>query len=147
MPGSELSLREWISTHRVTWELLPHFAAVDDGTEQVGYDLALYARHPPRLVDDPGCPECIRIHDGLRDVVARALPHDQAPDTVAIAPFRPQIAMRAESGWEPEVELDVEVLHRGGHGHADSSDAAHAHALEAGLLRLGAQKGSWQRHW
>lgn len=141
---AEPALREWIRAHQVTWELRSHFEFTGHQKVHAGFDLALFARHPQPLRDDPGCPECIRIHRALREVVAMALPASRSSGGVSISPFVAVLAMRPESNWAPEVELDVEVFQPGGVEPSDADEAECVHAMEDELRRLGAQPKSWQ---
>lgn len=141
---AEPALREWIRDHQVTWELQSHYEYTGQQKVHAGFDLALFARHPEPLQDDPGCPECLRIHQALRDVVAIALPASRPTGGFSISPFVPVLAMRAESNWKPEVELDVAVYQPGGVEPSDADEAECVHAMEDELRRLGAQPRSWQ---
>lgn len=136
-------LRDWIRSHCVTWERRPHFERRGEQLVRTGYDLTLYARHPTTGEGAPGCPECLRMHGELRRVVAAALPGDATATGVAFGPYVPELTMRAESGWAPEVELDVEVYHPGAVAPSDADEAACVASLENGLRRLGARQGTW----
>jgi hypothetical protein len=137
------ALREWIRSHRVTWERRPHFELRGTRLVRTGYDVTLFARHPPTGAGCPGCAECRRIHDDLRRVADAALPSHGPTTGVAFGPFAPELTMRAESGWDPEVELDVEVYQPGGVAPSDDDEAACVAGFESGLHRLGARQGTW----
>jgi hypothetical protein len=146
LPSSEAALREWVRSHHVTWERAPHFELADDGRKvHVGYDVTLFALHPPPLHDCPGCDECLRIHQGLYDVASTALRNLRPEGGLAIGPFTAAFAMRAESAWAPEVELDVEVYQPGPVAESDADEDACIHAMEDGLRRLGARPNRWAR--
>jgi hypothetical protein len=111
----------------------------------VGYDVALYALHPQALHDCPGCDECLRIHQSLRDVASAALKDLRPQGGLAVEPYTPTFAMRAESDWAPEVELDVEVFQQGPVAESDADEDACIHAMENELRRLGARPNRWAR--
>lgn len=62
---------------------------------------------------------------------------------VAFGPFAPELTMRAESGWDPEIELDVEVYQPGAVAPSDGDEAACVASFENELRRLGARQGTW----
>lgn len=145
MLQAETDLRAWIQAHQVTWERHPRPELATTRRLEMRYDLALYARQPTKPYEPPGSPHCRELHAVLRDLVEAALAAsgDGAPESVEVAPFAPLIAMRSESGWAPEVELDVELRSP---DVAPSAPAAleRVQALEAALLRFGVQRGSWR---
>jgi hypothetical protein len=145
MPGSDVALREWVRSHHVTWERTPRYELAEGRKVHVGYDVALFALHPEPLHDCPGCDECLRIHESLREVASTALGDRRTGGGLAIEPFRPTFAMRAESDWAPEVELDVEVFQQGPVTESDADEDACIQAMENELRRLGARPNRWVR--
>ena len=145
LPSSEAALREWVRSHHVTWERQPHFELAGGRKVQVGYDVTLFALHPQPLHDCPGCNECLRIHQSLRDVATTALRDLRPNGGLAIGPSAPAFAMRAESDWAPEVELDVEVYQQGPVTESDADEAACIQAMEDELRRLGVRPNRWAR--
>jgi hypothetical protein len=145
LQDASAALREWVRSHQVTWERKAHFELAEGRMVHAGYDVTLFALHPLPLHDDPGCPECLRIHASLRDVASIALGDSRPGGGLDIAPFAPKLSMRAESNWAPEVELDVEVFQPGAVAPSDADEDACVQSMEKGLLRLGARPVSWAR--
>jgi hypothetical protein len=145
MQDAETALREWVRSHQVTWERKPHLELVEGRMVHSGYDVTLFALHPLPLHEDPGCPECLRIHRSLRDLATTVIGDSRSAGGLAIAPFTPTLSMRAESNWAPEVELDVEVLQPGAVTASDADEDVCIQAMEKELLRLGARHGRWGR--
>lgn len=136
-------LAEWIREHKVTYEILPHFEMHGSARVRVGYDLTLSARHAS-LHEDPGCPECYRIHDTLRELVLKAFPEGQHASRVEIAPFHAALHMRPESKWSPEVLLEVEVTHaHGTFSPAEAEDEACVRKAQEVLGALGVRSNVW----
>jgi len=137
-------LEEWIREHKVTCEVLSHFEMHGTARVRVGYDLTLSARHPLPLHDDPGCPECYRIHDTLRELALRALPDGRQVGRVAIAPFHAALHMRPESRWNPEVLLEVEVRHpHGTFSPPEAEEEACVRKAQQTLAALGVRDNAW----
>lgn len=145
MQDADAPLREWVRSHHVTWERKGHFELAEGRMVHAGYDVTLFALHPQPLHDDPGCPECLRIHSSLRNVASVALGDSRPAGGLAIAPFAPRLSMRAESNWAPEVELDVEVFQAGAVKPSDADEDACIQSMEKALLRLGARPVRWAR--
>ena len=145
VPGSDAALQEWVRSHHVTWERQPHFELSHGRRVHVGYDVSLFALHPSPIHACPGCDECARIHQGLRQVASTALASLRRDGGLAVEPYTPALAMRAESGWAPEVELDVEVFQQGPVTESDADEDACIHAMENELRRLGARPNRWAR--
>lgn len=143
--ATDAALQEWVRSHHVTWERQPRYELSDGRKVHVGYDVALFAQHPQPLHDCPGCDECLRIHRSLRDVASAALKDLRPHGGLAVAPYIPTLAMRAESDWAPEVELDVEVFQQGPVTESDADEDACIHAMENELRRLGARPNRWAR--
>jgi hypothetical protein len=142
---AETDLRAWIRAHHVTWERQPRPELDTTHRLEVRYDLALYACQSIETYSPPGSPHCRELHDALRDLVTAAVAEsgNGAVESVEVSPFLPLVVRRPESGWEPEVEIDVEL---GSPGVAPSAPAGETRvrALEATLERLGVQRGSWR---
>lgn len=145
MLQAETDLREWIRTHRVTWERQPRPELDTSRRLEVRYDLALYACQPVETYSPPGSPRWRELHDGLHELAAAAVAAsgDGSPESVDVAPFAPLVVMRPESGWVPEVEVDVELRSPLLPLRAPAP-AGRFRALEAALERLGVQRGAWR---
>jgi hypothetical protein len=108
---------------------------------QLGSSLTLVARAPREGAFDPGGGGCAAMFETLRDIVEAAAP---AGARYRIEPFDAAFHLRAETGWAPEVELSVEILH---HGEAleplDAAERGQLALLVKRLEALGAQEKSW----
>jgi hypothetical protein len=129
-------LGQWVRNHRVTWEVMPH----RDNTGRRGYDLVLYARHPPLRDGDPGCPECRRIYEGLARLARLSLPQ-RTDSRISMAPFDAAFHMRRETDWAPEILLSLEITPRGGD---DAVALLSVEDIEDALSAVGAQPGRWR---
>jgi hypothetical protein len=137
-------LRAWIREHRVCWELAPRFEVHDHRRIQVGFDLTLLARHPASLRDEPGCEECYRHYETLREIAQIVLPKGIHPTRCEFTPFDAAYHLRPETQWAPEIELTVEITHRDAtFGDVDDDERRCAAEIEEGLRRLGARPRVW----
>jgi hypothetical protein len=99
-------LSAFAKAHRVSAEITAHYGTRGGQRVQTGLDLALLARPSPSCVADPGCEDCRRVHALLRE-----LAHNVVPDgwRDAAGPFDAAFRYRRETGWQPEIELVVEM--------------------------------------
>jgi hypothetical protein len=140
--GAE-ALTAWITEHRVCWELSPRVEVHEHKKIQVGYDLTLFARHPESWKDEPGCQHCLQHYETLKEIALQALPQTHA-SRCEFAPFDASFHLRPEANWEPEVQLDVAILHRDStFADVDEDERTLAAAIEQGLKRLGAKPKAW----
>ena len=98
-------LRELVETYRVIAEISPHYEVRGRRT-QTGLDLTLLARPSSRCTADPGCQECQRVHALLRELAHSVLPGGWRD---AAEPFDAAFHYRRETGWQPEIEVVVEM--------------------------------------
>lgn len=137
-------LRDWIREHRVCWELSPHVELHEHCRVQVGFDLTLSARHPEGLGDGPGCKTCRQHYETLREIARAAVPKDGPRILCEFAPFDASVHLRSETGWTPEIELNVAILHRDAtFADVDDDERRCAAQIQQELRRLGAQPGTW----
>lgn len=145
MSQPETDLRAWIRAHHVTWERQPRPELDTTHRLEARYDLALYACQSVKTYAPPGSPQHRELYDALHDIVTAAVAEsgNGAAESVEVSPFLPLVVRRPESGWVPEVEIDVELRSP----HVPPSAPAPAdrfRALETTLARLGVQRGSWR---
>ncbi len=141
---TEATLREWIREHKVTWELGPWKEMVAHGPVAVGLELRLLARHAPDAHPMPGCQECVQIYQALRVVALGALSREHRPTGYEIEPFEAAFHLRPESGWAPEVQLAIHIIHKEGYLRPlDGCERRCAAEIEHNLAQLGVQPGRW----
>jgi hypothetical protein len=107
MNPSPESVRAFAKGHRVSGEIQPHYEIHDHRRIQTGFDLTLVASRSERCAGDPGCGECRRVHDLLRDVACAALPEGWRH---TVEPFDAAFHYRRETGWGPEIVAVVQLL-------------------------------------
>lgn len=134
------ALRRWIRKHEVCFEVLPHYEVHERARLQVGFDLVLYGRRSRQCSSDPGCPECFKVYEGLKEVARRAMPPDVQHE---IGPFDASFHLRPETRFEPEVMLVVEILHGATFEAADEAERQQAKDVSEALALLGAQHRVW----
>lgn len=134
------ALAQWALDHELTFEIAPHHAGRG---EISGEDVLLFARHPALREGDPGCEECQRIFTTLRDIAGHVAPGDSPGVRVGLSPFDASFRMRPQSGWAPEVVLEIAITPLGG-GAGDDALRRCVRRVERGLLDLGAQSGAWR---
>lgn len=102
-------LREFAKEHRVLAEISPHYETRQGRRTQTGLDLTLLARPSSRCTADPGSEECQRVHAVLRELAHSVLPGGWRD---AAEPFDAAFHYRRETGWQPEIEVVVELQPR-----------------------------------
>lgn len=135
----DADLKDWIRKHRVCFEVSPHFEVHRREKLQVGFELALFARPSRSDLADAGGSECRQLFEGLREVLALAMPPGVA---YTVQPFDASLRLRA-SAWEPEVQLVAEIIHGSIFAPVDEEERRYAREVRDALLRLGAREGTW----
>ena len=137
-------LREWIRLHKVCWETITHREAAASGILSVGYDVALSARLLGGSLWDPGDTRATEALEGLRRI-AEAVIHEDDAEDVSIAPMDGVLQLRAQSDWQPEVRLVIEVCHDHGYFAAiDDEERGCVRRLERALEGLGVRRDAWR---
>ena len=140
-------LREWVKEHKVVWELAPWRELVDHHLTAVGFELDLFARHVPQTDRAPGCPGCVQLYEGLKEIALRALPKDARACRCEIEPFDSALRFRPESDRVPEVQLTIRIVHGEGYLRpVDECERRCAQETERSLGRLGVQPKAWTEH-
>ena len=137
---NDSTLREWIEEHRVCFEISPHFERHHQKTIHVGFELTLCARPSSEALADPDGPEMRRLLDGLRELVARAMP---PAAQYAVRPPDASIHLRTSPSWEPEVQVVAETRHGSTFAVVDGNERDDVRQACQALRRLGAQEGTW----
>jgi hypothetical protein len=117
---------------------------VDHKPASVGFELRLFARHPPHEHPTPGCGLCLGLYQRLRQVAQAAFPRDRRPTQYEIDPFDASFHLRPEAEWSPEVQLTVHIIHREGYLRpVDDCERRCAEEIRTNLGRLGVQARTW----
>jgi hypothetical protein len=146
-PSTDVELTAWIEEHRVCWETITHREVGPHGLVTVGYDVVLLARCMGPGPWDPGGARAAALYEGLQQLAARVTPAD-AEDEVAVAPYEPMFQVRAQSNWQPEVRLTLEIRHDLHHdrdyfGAIDDDERTCVRRVEQALGAWGARAGEW----
>jgi hypothetical protein len=135
-------LDAWIQEHQVCWEIAPYFEVHQHRKLQLGFNLMLVARPPASCALNPGREECALVFETLERIARRVVPEGAR---IHVEPFDASFHLRAETRWEPEVELTVEILHRTGTFEPpDEAERRYPALIKARLAALGAQEKSWR---
>lgn len=141
---AEETLRTWIQEDRICWAVSPLTEIYQHRQVQVGFEIHLFGRHPAGGTLGPGCSACHRLYEKLRAIALFALPKEVRPSRYEVDPYSATFRYRPESGWVPEVQLTLRVLHRT--GTFDPIDACEIRCSEEIQTRLRAL-GSPPNHW
>ncbi len=141
---AEAALAQWVLEHKVTWEIGPLQELVDHHAATVGFELRLFGRHRPDARANPGCHECLALHQRLRAIAAAAFPRDDRPSRYEIEPFDGAFHLRPEADWTNEVQLTVRIVHGNGYLRPlDECEKRCADEIQAALRRMGVQPRTW----
>lgn len=126
------------------WELAPRVALQGHTRIQVGFDLTLLARHEPTAMDAPGCEECYRHYQTLREIAVLVLPTGIHPTQCTFSAFDASHHLRPETHRAPEVQLTIEITHRADtFGGVDDDERRCGAEIEEALRRLGVRPRVW----
>jgi hypothetical protein len=140
----DADLRSFVREHSVSAEVAPHFDIDERKRVQSALELALHAARSTECRADPACDACRAVWERLLQLALRVLPPDAR---YLVEPFDASFHLRREAGWEPEVELVVEILPEDrGPGLESVDDHARdvVARVQAALDRLGVARGVWR---
>jgi len=138
------ALRTWIQDHRVCWERASRLELRGHQRIQVGFDVTLFARHEQTHTDAPGCTECYRQYQQLREIAGLVLPKGIHPTQCAFSAFDASHHLRPETRWAPEVQLTIEITHRTDtFGDVDDDERRCGAEIQEALRRLGVRPRVW----
>jgi hypothetical protein len=130
-------LGEWIERARVTYEVISHVEVDRTTASRVGFDLVLRARRPEGCTGDPTCEACDRSIERLLAAVEACLPASARHEH---EPFDHSFHLRPETGFMPELQIVVAVLHpTGTFEEVDEADRALVDRVTRALEALGVQ--------
>ena len=114
--GTPPDLEEIVNKHRVTWELWPVYHLDRDGKRiQIGFEFCLVGGHQHSgFMVEPGCPECMTIHEDLRWIAEWLVPEERRKGKydILIADSSPYYSSHRR--FRPEVFLIIRVINREG---------------------------------
>ncbi len=110
----------------------------------VGFELRLFGQHGPNVHSSPGCRECMPVFERIRAIALAAFPKEHRPTKYEVGPFHAALHLRPESGWAPEVQLTVRIVHRDGYFRPlDGCEKRCAEEIQKALRSLGVQPVRW----
>jgi hypothetical protein len=140
----DVGLRAFVREQRVSAEIAPHFDIDERHRVQTAFDLSLFAARPAACRGDPACDACQAAWERLAELARSVLPPEAH---YRLEPFDASFHLRRESGWEPEVELVVQILPRDlGPGLERVDEAARdtVARVQGALDALGVARGVWR---
>lgn len=139
-------LKDLVQQHQVCWEVWP-LRHVDRATggRTVGYQLELLGtHHEPSHTPGPGCDECSRVYEALREIAKWIMPKQERGSVYRVAVFDHALRQSPRRGFRKDVELVISLQHRS--AYADPVDECEVQCLremERNLQALGARKRRW----
>jgi hypothetical protein len=132
--------------HQVCWEVWPlHHVDPTTGMRAVGYQLELLGTHnEPRHTPGPGCDECVRVYDALRQIAAWIMPKQERESVYRVGVFDHSMRFSPRRDFRKDVELVVTIQHRGElTDPVDECEIRCLQEMEQSLRALGARKHHW----
>lgn len=141
---TEATIKEWVLKHRVTWEIGAWQELAEHQVMTVGFELRLFGQHEPHVHASAGCDNCAPVFERLRSIALAAFPKEHRPTTYEMAPSDRSLHHRPESGWTPEVQLTVHIVHREGYLRPiDACERRCAEEIQSSLRALGVPPKAW----
>lgn len=138
------TIKEWVLMHKVTWEVGPWQELSEHQVMTVGFELRLFGQHEAHTHATAGCDNCASVFERLRAVALAALPKEHRPTTYVVEPSDGSFHHRPESGWTPEVQLTVHIVHREDYlSPVDACERRCAEEIQQALRGLGVQPKTW----
>jgi hypothetical protein len=141
------SLKKLVIKHKVCWELWPEYYVDAKGRKiQVGFELDLVGIHyQPDHLPSPGCDECEKVYEALRQIALWIMPHERRPSRYDIQIFDDALRYSKIRDFRPDVTLAVKIVHRDGFDQSvDACEVKCLNEMEEKLRTLGASKGKWR---
>ena len=105
-------LSSFARAHHVRFEVQPEVTFAGAERLTVGYRLSLWALHEKGSGAMPGCPKCVSLVEGLRQIATEAVPREARATRISMEPFEPALYDSTEVSGADEVRLDVRLTHR-----------------------------------
>lgn len=145
-PRSPEELRQLVEQHQVCWEVWPlHHVGPDTGMRTVGYQLELLGTHyHPAHTPDPGCDECQKVYEALRQIAEWIMPREERDSVYRVQIFDHAMRFSPRRGFREDVELIIMIQHRRGLTNpVDECEIRCLQEMEERLRSLGARKHRW----
>ena len=106
-PAFRAEIARWARDAGVTWEVHTLSRAEQGRVRAVGHELQLTVRAPDL---EPGCPDCLRVHQHVRDLADAAIAGTQGERLCHVRPFEHALRFRPSTGeLQPEIEVAIEI--------------------------------------
>lgn len=140
------SLQEFVQQHQVRFQSRPLTMHRLEQRVQVGYELELRAAHPVAHQEiHPGCPQCGKLYQGLKQLADASLPPPGRPTGYEIGPVDFAWHYSPSRNSRPEVVLKVRISHRQDFFNPiDECEKRCLAQMTEALRRLGACSGRWR---
>lgn len=146
--GDEFAkLNELVMQHKVCWEVWPEYHMDQDGKKvQIGFELDLVGTHyHPEHAPLPGCAECVKVYDDLKQVAQWIIPKEERHSRYKIGIFDSSIHYSSRRKSRKDITLTIQILHREGFDRpVDACEVECLKEMEEKLKQLGAQKEQWK---
>lgn len=122
-------LKEKVQLHQVCYEIWPEELVVSGQRVKVGFELRLCGTHAHGNTQlTPGCEKCSQTYKDLLQIAQWILPKEERPSWYEIEAFDSSLHMASRRSFQPEVELNLKILHR--HGFDQPVDACEERCLK-----------------
>ncbi len=138
-PARAIRLVEIVSQHRVRWEVWPERRCFRGKIKQIGFEMDLIGDHDgPYHSPLPGCDDCLRVYEALREVAVFALPKHDGEARYEFDPF--DHALHYSRGETMgHITLQLRILHSDRFdAPPDASEREFLEEIESRLSALGA---------
>ena len=130
-------LRDWVRQHAVSWEIAPLVELLNRKEVRVGFEMHLLGRSESDG-RGPGAAEDRALYHGLQALAKEAMPPDLGSARCEVGPDRVSYYYRRATGWVPEVQLTLRLVHRSGYfSPIDADETRCAEEIAARLKSLG----------
>ena len=130
-------LRNWVRQHAVCWEIAPLVELQDRKEVRVGFEMHLLGRSDSSA-RGPGAPEDRALYHGLEALAEEVMPPDLGSARCEVGPDLASYHYRRATGWVPEVQLTLRLVHRSGYfSPIDADETRCAEEIRARLRSLG----------
>jgi hypothetical protein len=139
--------KELVRKHKVCWESWPEFYLDTNGRKiQIGFELDLVGTHDnPAHFPSPGCDECEKVYDALRQIALWIIPDENHLSRYDIQIFDDALRYAKIRNFRPDVTLILKILHKAEFDQpVDECEVSCLKEMEEKLRKLGASKRKWR---
>jgi len=136
-------IKKLVRQHKVRWEVWPVYHVNRKGEKiQIGFELELSGtHHDPKEPPKPGCAECVKVYDDLKQVAQWIIPKEDRLSRYEIDIFDSSIHYSAKRKFRRDVALTIKILHKGKFDDpTDDCEVRCLNEMEQKLKTLGAEK-------